>query len=472
MLVFGYGITMDVENLAFAALDRDDTPESRAYVQEFAGSRYFIEHPPIADGAALERRLRSGELRLAIEIPPGFGRDVDPRPAGRGRRPGSTAPCRSAPRPCRATSRACTRAFLAKLARRRNAPASRARRPTLETRFRYNQDFKSLYAMVPGTIAILLVFIPAILTALGVVREKELGSITNLYVTPTRRSEFLLGKQLPYILLAMLNYALLVATAVLLFGVPLKGSLPGADPGGAALRHGHDRHRPADVGLHPDPDRRAVRHRHPHHRAGAAILRPDRADLDADRWRRLHRARSSPPPISCASASASSPRRSALRDLRTDAAGARRLHPGADRAQHRWHCASRSAERCDAWPTSSGSAIKELRSLAADPVLAAVHDLLLQLCRSTPRRPASPTSCATPRSPSSTRIARSSRPGSRDALLPPYFQPPELITGGRRSTSAWTRRATPSSSTSRRISSATWSPATGRRSSSTSMPPR
>ncbi|MFL5332876.1 MAG: ABC transporter permease, partial [Geminicoccaceae bacterium] len=89
-----------------------------------------------------------------------------------------------------------------------------------------NQDFKSLYAMVPGTIAILLVFIPAILTALGVVREKELGSITNLYVTPTRRHEFLLGKQLPYILLQMVNYGLQVITAVLLFGVPLKGSLP------------------------------------------------------------------------------------------------------------------------------------------------------------------------------------------------------------------------------------------------------
>jgi ribosome-dependent ATPase len=223
MLVFGYGITLDVEGLSFAALDHDGTPESRAYIQEFAGSRYFVERPPIADGAALERRLRSGELRLAIEIPPGFGRDVI-----RGR-PAEVAVWIDGAMPFRAETvqgyvEGVHQGFLAMLQQRLDGlpPVAAA---TLETRFRYNQDFKSLYAMVPGTIAMLLVFIPAILTALGVVREKELGSITNLYVTPTRRSEFLVGKQLPYVLLSMLNYSLLVATAVLLFGVPLKGSL-------------------------------------------------------------------------------------------------------------------------------------------------------------------------------------------------------------------------------------------------------
>jgi ribosome-dependent ATPase len=224
MLVFGYGITMDVEGLSFAALDRDSTPESRAYIQEYAGSRYFVERPPIADGPALERRLRSGELRLAIEVPPGFGRDVI-----RGR-PTEVAVWIDGTMPFQAQTvqgyaEEVHRGYLAGLAQRLDTPHSAAM-AALETRFRYNQDFKSLYAMVPGTIAILLVFIPAVLMALGVVREKELGSITNLYVTPTRRSEFLLGKQLPYILLAMLNYGLLVATAVLVFGVPLKGSLP------------------------------------------------------------------------------------------------------------------------------------------------------------------------------------------------------------------------------------------------------
>jgi len=92
-------------------------------------------------------------------------------------------------------------------------------------RYRYNQDFRSIYAMVPAMLPLLLIFIPAILMALGVVREKELGSITNFYVTPTTRLEFLLGKQLPYIAVAMLSFLALVLQAVFVFGVPIKGNL-------------------------------------------------------------------------------------------------------------------------------------------------------------------------------------------------------------------------------------------------------
>ena len=331
MLVFGFGITMDVESLSFAALDRDGTPESRAYIQEFAGSRYFVERPPIADGAALERRLRSGELRLAIEIPPGFGRDVI-----RGR-PAEVSAWIDGAMPFRAETvqgyvQGVHQGFLAMLAQRRNAPPA-APVATIETRFRYNQDFKSLYAMVPGTIAILLVFIPAILTALGVVREKELGSITNLYVTPTRRHEFLLGKQLPYILLSMLNLRPAGGDRGPAVRRAAEGKPDGTDPGGAALCHGDDRHRPADVRLHPDPDRRPVRHRHPHHGAGAAVLRPDRADLDADRCRCCWDALPHhlfPPRQRRRVHQGTRPARPAA-----DPACARRLHPRADRAQHR-----------------------------------------------------------------------------------------------------------------------------------------
>jgi ribosome-dependent ATPase len=97
----------------------------------------------------------------------------------------------------------------------------------VETRFRYNQDFRSVYAMVPGILMLLLIMIPATMTAVGVVREKELGSITNLYATPTTGIEFLLGKQLPYMGLALVSYLILLLVALLLFGVPLKGSLAG-----------------------------------------------------------------------------------------------------------------------------------------------------------------------------------------------------------------------------------------------------
>jgi ribosome-dependent ATPase len=93
-------------------------------------------------------------------------------------------------------------------------------------RFRYNQDFRSIYSMVPGTIGLLLMLIPAILMATAIVREKELGSITNLYVTPVTRMEFLFGKQLPYVGVAMVNFLLVLVMAVFIFDVPVKGSLP------------------------------------------------------------------------------------------------------------------------------------------------------------------------------------------------------------------------------------------------------
>ena len=106
------------------------------------------------------------------------------------------------------------------------APAAAAAAAIIEIRFRYNQDFDSVYAMVPSTIALLLALIPAILMALAIVREKELGSITNLYVTPVTRLEFLLGKQLPYIAVAMVNFVVLLLMALFVFEVPLKGSFP------------------------------------------------------------------------------------------------------------------------------------------------------------------------------------------------------------------------------------------------------
>jgi ribosome-dependent ATPase len=112
--------------------------------------------------------------------------------------------------------------YLAELAAARGSSAPAA--ASLETRFRYNQDFKSANAMVPGTLAMLLALIPAILMAVAVVREKELGSISNFYVTPVTRIEFILGKQLPYVAVAIIQFVSLASIAIHVFEVPLKGS--------------------------------------------------------------------------------------------------------------------------------------------------------------------------------------------------------------------------------------------------------
>ena len=223
MFVMGYGISMDVEDLRFAVLDHDQTSLSRDYALQLAGSRYFQEQPPLRDDADMDRRLRSGDITLALEIPPGFARSVQ-----RGERAEIGAFIDGA-MPQRAETVAgyvqgMHQYWLVQKITEATGAAP-AGLVNVETRFRYNPDIKSLPAMVPAVIPMLLLMLPAMLTALAVVREKELGSIINLYVTPTTRTEFMLGKQLPYLLLSLFNFAMMVLLAVTVFDVPLTGSL-------------------------------------------------------------------------------------------------------------------------------------------------------------------------------------------------------------------------------------------------------
>ncbi|CAH5453169.1 ribosome-associated ATPase/putative transporter RbbA [Klebsiella oxytoca] len=223
MFIMGYGISMDVEDLRFAVLDRDQTVSSQGWSQNIAGSRYFIEQPPLQSYSELDRRMRNGELAVAIEIPPNFGRDIARgTPVQIGVWVDGAMPNRA--ETVRGYVQAMHLAWLQEMASRQASPNRDTSLISIETRYRYNPDVKSLPAIVPAVIPLLLMMIPAMLSALSVVREKELGSIINLYVTPTTRSEFLLGKQVPYIVLGMFNFFLLCALSVFVFGVPHKGS--------------------------------------------------------------------------------------------------------------------------------------------------------------------------------------------------------------------------------------------------------
>ncbi|EMB9091920.1 ribosome-associated ATPase/putative transporter RbbA [Klebsiella michiganensis] len=223
MFIMGYGISMDVEDLRFAVLDRDQTINSQGWSQNIAGSRYFIEQPPLQSYSELDRRMRNGELAVAIEIPPNFGRDIARgTPVQIGVWVDGAMPNRA--ETVRGYVQAMHLAWLQEMAGRQASPNRDTSLISIETRYRYNPDVKSLPAIVPAVIPLLLMMIPAMLSALSVVREKELGSIINLYVTPTTRSEFLLGKQVPYIVLGMFNFFLLCALSVFVFGVPHKGS--------------------------------------------------------------------------------------------------------------------------------------------------------------------------------------------------------------------------------------------------------
>jgi ribosome-dependent ATPase len=223
MLAFGFGITTDVENIRFAPLDLDQTPESRAYVAEFESAPSFLPQPSILSQREAEQRLRANDISLAIELPTLFGRDLKRNSA-----PEVSAVVDGA-NPFRAETikQYVTNVNQIFFMRSPSSPlgsGSSQRRGSVQSRFLYNPSFESVYAIVPSIPPILLILIPAILMAVSVVREKELGSIINFYVTPTRRLEFLLGKQLPYIAIGMLNYFILMFMAIVIFRVPLKGS--------------------------------------------------------------------------------------------------------------------------------------------------------------------------------------------------------------------------------------------------------
>ena len=224
LVVIALGISMDIENVTIAVLDHDQTPESRAYMDTFFASTGFLETPPLQDRDALVTQLRAGKTTVTIEIPNGFGRDLND-----GHRVTVSAWMDGANTIRAGTIEAYVNGahqfYMLDAMRARGIDTDTMMPYSIQNRYRYNPNFDSINAIGPAIPALLLLLIPVILMALSIAREKEIGTITNFYVTPTSKIEFLLGKQLPYIGVSMINFALLAATVVLVLGVPIKGSL-------------------------------------------------------------------------------------------------------------------------------------------------------------------------------------------------------------------------------------------------------
>jgi ribosome-dependent ATPase len=209
MFVIGYGINMDVEDLTFAVLDRDDTRQPRLYLRSpaRATSSSGADHRP----CRLDRRMRSGEISSGDRDSAGFRCATCARPPASRSAPGSTAPCRQRAETVQGYVQGM---HLRGWPRRRRAVlGQRGHRDfQLELRFRYNPDVKSLVAMVPAVIPLLLMMIPAMLAALSVVREKELGSIINLYVTPGDPAGVPARQAAPLRRARLLNFLMLTAS--------------------------------------------------------------------------------------------------------------------------------------------------------------------------------------------------------------------------------------------------------------------
>lgn len=215
------GISYDTDQLDFAVLDQDQSRYSRELVREFEGSAYFRRAADLSRREDIAAELTAARVELVIEIPPHFGRDLLAQ-----RRP-QVAFYIDGAMPQQGENIAgyaqgIAAGYALSLYRTYGIQPAGA---DLDMRFIYNPTFKSINALAPGFLMLALVMIPAMMTALGVVREKEIGSIMNLYSSPASSLQYLLGKQLPYVALSMGAYVMLVAVIVLVLDVPVKGSL-------------------------------------------------------------------------------------------------------------------------------------------------------------------------------------------------------------------------------------------------------
>ncbi len=222
-ILFGFGLTMDVKNIPFAVIDQNRSPLSRAFVDRLVNSKYFIMKDYLTDSKPLDDGLIEGRLRLGLIIPPHFdrtlytGRESEIQALIDGAFPDRAAAILS---------------YLDIITREFNRDLDlplQGNRPAVpviqvETRAWFNPDLESKNFIVPGLIATNLFFYPALLASIAVVREKESGSIFNIYCSPIRPWEYLLGKLLPYWAIGFINYFLLYILAHFIYHIPFRGS--------------------------------------------------------------------------------------------------------------------------------------------------------------------------------------------------------------------------------------------------------
>ncbi len=226
MVLMGYGINYDVRNVPLGIVDLDGTAASRELVDAFTASGYFRLVTAATRPRTLDRDMAAGRIRAAIEIPSGFARALA---AGRS---AEVLVAIDGSFPVRADiARGYAEAIIVRFNQDRLAaaaqrwPATAAPAFTVENRIWFNPTLESNNFIVPGLLAINLLFWPPILTSLTVAREKESGAILNVQTAPLAGWEYVLGKLAPYVGISFLSFWLLLACATGLFHVPMTGSL-------------------------------------------------------------------------------------------------------------------------------------------------------------------------------------------------------------------------------------------------------
>jgi len=235
LIIFGYAVNLDVQNARLAWVDRDNTPESRDLRAAFESSHYFQVVATPSRPSAVRDLLDQGDLQAVVQVLPGFARDI---------RRGSTAAVQVLVDGTNSNTAAIVMNYANQIVASRAAaalsasPAARSVNPdtitavpsrfgavSAELRVWFNPDLKSRDYFVPGVVVNIIALVTIMLTGMSIVREKEVGTMEQLMVTPIRPIELMLGKILPFALVAVLEVAMVVAAALLVFHTPFRGSV-------------------------------------------------------------------------------------------------------------------------------------------------------------------------------------------------------------------------------------------------------
>jgi ABC-2 type transport system permease protein len=227
MILFGAGLSMDVKHLPILFIDHDGTPWSRDFMDGFVHSEYFDFQGVAFEAAAAERRMREGSARVIVDIPPGFGRDLSRgRTVAIGMQVDGSFPTRA--EVIISYTESLVALFNERQLRKYRERNPQARLPAtpvgMDISVWYNPALESVNFVVPGVMVLIMMLYPALLGAMLVVREKETGTIFNLYCAPVGRLEILLGKALPYICVAYLDYLLIFSAGIWVFEARFIGS--------------------------------------------------------------------------------------------------------------------------------------------------------------------------------------------------------------------------------------------------------
>ncbi|WP_298831950.1 ABC transporter permease [uncultured Piscinibacter sp.] len=232
MLVFGHGMSQEVEHVGLAVLDEDRSASSRSYIDHFTKTRHFRFLGALHSHAQIEPLLATGGARVILRIGPGFAREL--HRGGEARVQfivdGTfTAPARTLRGYVEAINAAASAEIRASaLSRLSGRPIGRtmaAIEPVrLQVRYLYNEEVRSIWTVAPSLLMLILLMVPPLLLAVSVVREKETGAIYNVRCSTLTRAEFMAGKLLPSLAVSCVNALLLWAVTVVYFGVPFKGS--------------------------------------------------------------------------------------------------------------------------------------------------------------------------------------------------------------------------------------------------------